>query len=81
MVLGCALDDPIHDHSTISVNRRRRFADTDLFLAIFELTIEMGQEYNMVGGRVLLTDSTHIKANANKNRFIREANRCKQPHI
>lgn len=71
--LGYSLEDPIPDHSTISVNRRRRFGDTDVFLAIFERTVEMAQEHDMVGGRVLLTDSTHIKANANKNRFIREA--------
>ncbi|AJK38040.1 putative iSBma2, transposase (plasmid) [Bacillus thuringiensis serovar kurstaki] len=24
----------------------------------------------MVGGRALMTDSTHIKANANKNKFV-----------
>ena len=26
----------------------------------------------MVGGRILTSDSTHIKANANKNKFIRK---------
>jgi hypothetical protein len=26
----------------------------------------------MVGGRILMSDSTHIKANANKNKFIRK---------
>ncbi len=24
----------------------------------------------MVGGRALMTDSTHVKANANKNKFV-----------
>jgi transposase len=71
--LGLSLEDPVPDHSTISVNRRRRFGDTDVFREIFERTVEMAQEDRMVGGRVLLTDSTHIKANANKNRFMRQA--------
>ncbi|MBG9524691.1 hypothetical protein ABE51_31100, partial [Bacillus thuringiensis] len=29
-------------------------------------------EHRMVGGRALLTDSTHIKANANKNKLIKQ---------
>ena len=28
--------------------------------------------HKMVGGRVLFTDSTHLKANANKNKFTKE---------
>lgn len=75
--LGYSLTDPVPDHSTISVNRRRRFGDTEIFRDIFERTVEMAKEQNMVGGRILLTDSTHVKANANKNRFIRTAKPAK----
>jgi hypothetical protein len=28
--------------------------------------------HKMVGGRVLFTDSTHLKANANKNKFTKQ---------
>jgi transposase len=59
-------------HSTISFNRRTRFLDTTIFEEIFDEIVHQAIEHRMVGGRILTSDSTHIKANANKNKFIRK---------
>ena len=71
--LGYSLTDRIPDHSTISFNRKGRFEDTTVFEQIFDETVRQAQAHGMVNGRLLLSDSTHIKANANKNKFIRQA--------
>jgi transposase len=68
MFLGFGLTDPIPDHSTISWNRKR-FAGTTVFRDIFEEVVRLALGHHMVAGRVLITDSTHIQANANKNRY------------
>ncbi|CAH2464278.1 hypothetical protein IIC_04359 [Bacillus cereus VD021] len=68
--LGFSLSDTIPDHSTISWNRRTRFIHTNIFEEIFDEIVSQATEHRMVGGRALMTDSTHIKANANKNKFV-----------
>ncbi|MBK5494515.1 IS1182 family transposase [Bacillus sp. TH13] len=68
--LGFSLSDTIPDHSTISWNRRTRFIHTNIFEEIFDEIVRQATEHRMVGGRALMTDSTHIKANANKNKFV-----------
>ncbi|WP_371932413.1 IS1182 family transposase [Bacillus sp. WLY-B-L8] len=68
--LGFSLSDTVPDHSTISWNRRTRFIHTNIFEEIFDEIVHQATEHRMVGGRALMTDSTHIKANANKNKFI-----------
>jgi transposase len=70
--LGLKLTDPVPHHSTISWNRCNRFNDTDIFQQIFDEIVEQAMEHRMVGGRVLFTDSTHLKANANKRKFIKK---------
>ncbi len=65
-----SLSDTIPDHSTISWNRRTRFIHTNIFEEIFDEIVRQATEHQMVGGRALMTDSTHIKANANKNKFV-----------
>ncbi|WP_139378312.1 IS1182 family transposase [Mesobacillus jeotgali] len=70
--LGLKLNDPVLDHSTISWNRRKRFKDTNIFQEIFDEIVLLAINHKMVGGRVLFTDSTHLKANANKHKFTRE---------
>lgn len=67
--LGFSLTDKIPDASTISQNRRRRFVGTPTYQEIFDNIVEQAQEAGMVTGRVLYTDSTHMKASANKNKF------------
>jgi transposase len=67
--LGLGLTDPVPDHSTISWNRKNRFKGTNVFQEIFDEIVHMAINHRMVGGRVLITDSTHIRANANKNQY------------
>lgn len=66
--LGLGLTDAVPDHSTISYNRNVRFKGSTIFQDIFDEVVRLAISHNMVGGRVLITDSTHIQANANKNR-------------
>lgn len=75
--LGFSLSDTVPDHSTISWNRRTRFFYTNIFEEIFDEIVRQATEYRMVGGRALMTDSTHIKANANKNKFIHKVKQGK----
>ena len=70
--LGLSLSDKVPHHSTISFNRRTRFLNTTIFEEIFEEIVHQAIGHRMVGGRILTSDSTHIKANANKNKFIRK---------
>jgi transposase len=66
--LGLRLTDRVPDASTLSQNRRRRFAGTDIEQIIFDEIVEQAIGHGLIGGRVFYTDSTHLKASANKNR-------------
>ncbi|WP_070121852.1 IS1182 family transposase [Bacillus marinisedimentorum] len=70
--LGLNLTDAVPHHSTISWNRRTRFKDTDIFQEIFDEIVLQAMNHRMVSGRVLFTDSTHLKANANKKKFTKQ---------
>jgi len=70
--LGLSLTDEVPDHSTISQNRRRRFKGTDIFQKVFDEIVLQGIEHKLISGKVLYTDSTHLKANANKHKYIIE---------
>ena len=68
--LGFGIKDKIPDASTISQNRRRRFNGTTIAQDIFDNIVFQAMKRKMVDGKTLYTDSTHLKANANKNKFI-----------
>ena len=70
--LQLRLTDKVPDASTISQNRRRRFNDSDICQEIFDEIVEQAIRAGLVDGTVLYSDSTHLKANANKNRFDRQ---------
>ena len=70
--LQLRLTDKVPDASTISQNRRRRFNDSDICQEIFDEIVEQGIRAGRVDGTVLYSDSTHLKANANKNKFERQ---------
>jgi transposase len=65
--LGLQLTEPVFDASTLSQNRRRRYNDTTVAQDIFDAIVEQAITKGLVDGTVLYTDSTHLKANANKN--------------
>lgn len=67
--LGLDLSDSVPDHSTFSQNRRRRFKDSAVFQEIFDHIIKLCIEKGLVTGEVIVTDSTHIKASAAKDKI------------
>src|SRR5699024_309508 len=70
--LGYTLEDKIPDASVIWQNRIRRFNGTDISEQIFNEILKQAISRGLVGGKVLYSDSTHLKANANKNKFVEE---------
>ncbi|MBM6821055.1 transposase, partial [Clostridium saudiense] len=61
--LGYSITEKIPDASTISQNRIRRFKGTDIPQKIFDNIVIQAMEKGLVGGKILYSDSTHIKAN------------------
>lgn len=70
--LGLRLTQAVFDASTLSQNRRRRYNDTSVAQDIFDAIVEQAIGHGLVDGTVLYTDSTHLKANANKNRYDKQ---------
>ena len=71
--LGLDIMDKVPDHSTISQTRRRRFNGSDLFRNIFQKIVFLCVEKGLADGRLVFTDSTHIKANASrKTEYIKQ---------
>lgn len=66
--LDLQLDERIPDHSTLSRNRNERFAGTTLFEDIFEEIVQQCKAAGVVQGEAVVTDSTHIRANASENK-------------
>lgn len=67
--LGLDLPDPVPDHSTLSQNRRRRFKNSGVFQEIFDTVVRQCIEAGVVTGEIILTDATHIKAHAAKDKL------------
>jgi transposase len=67
--LGLKLRDKVPDASTLSQNRRRRFSESTIYQEIFDEIVELAVKRGLASGTVLYTDSTHLKANANKNKY------------
>ena len=67
--LGLKLRDKVPDASTLSQNRRRRFSESTIYQEIFDQIVELAVNKGLASGTVLYTDSTHLKANANKNKY------------
>lgn len=58
--------DKVPDHSTISQNRRRRFQGKEIFRKLFQRLVLQCMEQGLVDGKLIFTDSTHIKANTSR---------------
>lgn len=69
--LGLSLTDSVIDHSTLSQNRRRRFNDSTIAQEIFDEIVYRAIQGGLISGEELFTDSTHLKANANKKKYIK----------
>ncbi|WP_392563270.1 IS1182 family transposase [Orbus wheelerorum] len=70
--LGMGLTEKVIDASTLSQNRRRRFNDSDIYQQIFDNIVEQAITKGLISGRILYSDSTHLKANANKGKSRNE---------
>ena len=64
--LGLDLFDRVPDHSTVSQLRRRKPSFRKVFRRLFEEVVRQCIEKGLVSGRVVGTDSTHVKANASR---------------
>lgn len=69
--LGLNLTDKVPDASTLSQNRRRQFNDSSIYQQVFGEIVFQAMKRKLVSGDVLYTDSTHLKANANKGKWVR----------
>ena len=58
------IDEPIPDHSVISQTRRRKFSQSTIFQDVFDQIVMRCMELHLLDGETILTDSTHIKADA-----------------
>lgn len=67
--LGMSLREEAPHHSTFSQNRIRRFNGTPLVEEIFGEIVGQAMKKGLLEGRQLFTDSTLLKANANRKRF------------
>jgi len=67
--LGFGIEDKIPDASVIWQNRVRRFNGTDVPQQIFDEIVRQAIKHGFVDGKILYSDSTHLKAAANKNKF------------
>lgn len=70
--LGIPLGTDTPHYSTFSQNYIRRFKNSNIFEEIFVNIVEQAIKYGLVKGETFYTDSTHKKANANKNKFHEE---------
>lgn len=66
--LGIPFGQETPHFSTFSKNYERRFKGTDIFENIFINIIKQAQKYGMLNDESYM-DSTHRKANANKNKY------------
>ena len=71
--LGIDLDEPVPDHSTFSKLRRRKFNGAALFEELFDEVVRKCIEHGLIDGKLLLTDSTHVRANARNDVLERVA--------
>lgn len=67
--LRMKLTDPVFDASTLSQNRRRRFNDPSVAQHIFDAIVEQAIRHGLIDCTALYTDSTYLKANANKGKY------------
>jgi len=70
--LGYGLRDSIPHFTTFGKNYVRRFSNTDIFERIFSRILEEGIKCGYVSPESVFIDSTHIKANANRNKTLKK---------
>lgn len=67
--LGLSFEDKVPDHSTFSQNYSRKFKDNDVAVKIFVHIVKTLNEAGVMDLTSAFIDGTHVKANANKNKY------------
>lgn len=70
--IGYSMTEKIPHFSTFSKNYERRFKDSDLFNKIFIRILEEAEKHNYIHSEQVFIDATHVKASANKKKYIKE---------
>ncbi len=70
--IGFDLMEPVPHFSTFGKNYTRRFKDTDVFERIFAHILEEAVACGFVDASAVFIDGTHIKASANKKKYVKE---------
>ncbi len=70
--LGIPFGEAVPHYSTFSQNYLRHYVGTNIFEDIFETILNKVVERKLVSGRDLFSDSTHIKANASKQKYTNQ---------
>lgn len=70
--IGYDLTEPVPHFSTFGKNYTRRFKDTDVFERIFAHILEEAVACGFVDASAIFIDGTHIKASANKKKYVKE---------
>ena len=70
--LGLSFEVQVTNHSTYSKNYRRKFKDNQISEQIFMVVLTKLHEQELIDMETLFIDGTHIKANANKNKYNKE---------
>lgn len=92
--LGFGLTTKVPDHSIFSQNKIRRFKESTIFEDIFLEINEQANDYGLIKGKIVYTDSTHIRANASnsksenevseveidEDRYLEKVNQVRQRH-
>jgi transposase len=67
--LGLGITDPVPHATTFGKNRQRRFNESGVYQEIFDEIVLQAVTRKMDDGKTLYTDSTHLKASANKGKY------------
>jgi transposase len=70
--LGYGLQEKIPHFSTFGKNYERRFKESDLFEKIFVRVLMEAIECGFIKSDAVFIDATHIKASANKNKYVKK---------
>jgi len=67
--LGLKITDPVPHFTTFGKNYERRFKETTIFQDIFDEIVDQALQAGLIDAKEFFSDSTHLKANANKKKF------------
>lgn len=79
--LGLSMEDPVPHFTTPGKNYGRRWKETGIFEELFDHVVLQAVNAGYIDGQVLFTDSSHMKANANKRYIAKEGTKGVTPEI